>query len=136
MGPPVQAVRMKLVNWEEGNYRVTDSPNPRGEVYIGGGNIAAGYYNDNYNYNYKYNYNDNDNDNDYDYDYDNYNDTSLHRYYKQPEKTAEEFFTDRSGRRLVSPYCQNDVHCWSICVHFLSDGSKPGTSVRLTSMAW
>ena len=45
-------------------------------------------------------------------------DTSLHRYYKQPEKTAEEFFTDRSGRRLVSPYCQNDVHCWSI--YFLS----------------
>merc|ERR1719187_1233726 len=62
VGPPVQAVRMKLVNWEEGNYRVTDTPNPRGEVYIGGGNIAAG-------------------------------------YYKQPEKTAEEFFTDRSGRR-------------------------------------
>jgi len=53
---------MKLVNWEEGNYRVTDKPHPRGEVYIGGGNIAAG-------------------------------------YYKQPEKTAEEFFTDRSGRR-------------------------------------
>ena len=24
------------------------------------------------------------------------------RYYKQPEKTAEEFFTDRSGRRSVS----------------------------------
>jgi len=62
VGPPVQAVRMKLVNWEEGNYRVTDTPHPRGEVYIGGGNIAAG-------------------------------------YYKQPEKTAEEFFTDRSGRR-------------------------------------
>ena len=69
MGPPVQAVRMKLVNWEEGNYRVTDSPNPRGEVYIGGGNIAAGYYNDNDNDNDNDNYNDNDNDN-----Y-NYNDT-------------------------------------------------------------
>jgi len=62
VGPPVQSVRMKLVNWEEGNYRVTDKPHPRGEVYIGGGNIAAG-------------------------------------YYKQPEKTAEDFFTDRSGRR-------------------------------------
>merc|ERR1712088_909364 len=61
-GIPNQGVQLKLVNWEEGNYRVTDKPKPRGEVYIGGGNIAAG-------------------------------------YYKQPEKTAEEFFTDRSGRR-------------------------------------
>lgn len=32
------------MNWEEGNYRVTDKPNPRGEIIIGGGNVAAGYY--------------------------------------------------------------------------------------------
>ena len=29
VGPPVQAVQLKLVNWEEGNYKVTDKPNPR-----------------------------------------------------------------------------------------------------------
>jgi len=44
VGPPVQDVHIKLVNWEEGNYKVTDQPRPRGEVYIGGNNVAAGYY--------------------------------------------------------------------------------------------
>jgi len=44
VGPPVQDVHIKLVNWEEGNYKVTDQPCPRGEVYIGGNNVAAGYY--------------------------------------------------------------------------------------------
>jgi len=44
VGPPVQDVNIKLVNWEEGNYKVTDQPCPRGEVYIGGNNVAAGYY--------------------------------------------------------------------------------------------
>ena len=29
VGPPVQAVHLKLVNWEEGNYKVTDKPSPR-----------------------------------------------------------------------------------------------------------
>ena len=28
------------MNWEEGNYRVTDKPHPRGEVLIGGKNIT------------------------------------------------------------------------------------------------
>jgi hypothetical protein len=32
------------VNWEEGNYRVTDKPHPRGEVMLGGDNVASGYY--------------------------------------------------------------------------------------------
>ena len=45
VGPPVQGVHIKLVNWEEGSYKVTDSPCPRGEIYIGGENVAAGYYN-------------------------------------------------------------------------------------------
>ena len=45
MGPPVQGVHLRLVNWEEGNYRVSDKPHPRGEIYIGGPNVAAGYYN-------------------------------------------------------------------------------------------
>jgi len=49
------------VNWEEGGYRVTDSPH-RGEIVIGGGNVATG-------------------------------------YYKMPEKTEEDFFTDDQGVR-------------------------------------
>jgi len=62
VGPPVQGINIRLENWEEGNYRVTDKPRPRGEIIIGGENITAG-------------------------------------YYKQPEKTAEEYFTDANGRR-------------------------------------
>ena len=30
----------RLVNWEEGNYKVTDQPNPRGEIILGGDSIA------------------------------------------------------------------------------------------------
>merc|ERR1712002_178057 len=44
VGPPTQGINIRLENWEEGNYRVTDKPRPRGEVLIGGGNISAGYY--------------------------------------------------------------------------------------------
>ena len=44
VGAPVQGVNIKLINWEEGNYRVTDTPLPRGEIHIGGGNVASGYY--------------------------------------------------------------------------------------------
>jgi len=62
VGPPVQGVHIRLVNWEEGNYKVTDKPFPRGEIYIGGGNVAQG-------------------------------------YFKNQEKTDEEFFTDEEGRR-------------------------------------
>ena len=31
------------MNWEEGNYRVTDKPNPRGEIIIGN-NINLSYF--------------------------------------------------------------------------------------------
>jgi long-chain acyl-CoA synthetase len=62
VGPPVGGINIRLENWEEGNYRVTDKPRPRGEVLIGGSNITAG-------------------------------------YFKMPEKTDEEYFTDRAGRR-------------------------------------
>ena len=34
-----------MVDWEEGNYRVTDRPNPRGEIAITGDPIAKGYLN-------------------------------------------------------------------------------------------
>eukprot|EP00092_Neocalanus_flemingeri_P029333 GFUD01031845.1.p1 GENE.GFUD01031845.1~~GFUD01031845.1.p1 ORF type:complete len:722 (+),score=229.22 GFUD01031845.1:206-2371(+) len=62
VGPPVQGVHIRLVNWEEGNYTVTDKPWPRGEIYIGGANVAQG-------------------------------------YYKNKDKTEEEFFTDEEDRR-------------------------------------
>lgn len=44
VGAPVTISDIKLVNWEEGNYRVTDKPYPRGEIVIGGENVSNGYY--------------------------------------------------------------------------------------------
>lgn len=44
VGAPTTVCDIKLVNWEEGNYRVTDKPYPRGEIIIGGDNVSAGYY--------------------------------------------------------------------------------------------
>ena len=41
VGPPLQGVQIKLVDWEEGGYRASDNP-PRGEIYIGGENVATG----------------------------------------------------------------------------------------------
>jgi acyl-CoA synthetase (AMP-forming)/AMP-acid ligase II len=43
-GGPLSCCDIKLVNWEEGNYRVTDRPYPRGEIHVGGPNVAVGYY--------------------------------------------------------------------------------------------
>ena len=40
--PLSQGVQLKLINWEEGNYRVTDKPKPRGEIIIGGNCVADG----------------------------------------------------------------------------------------------
>ena len=39
-GKPVTGAEGRLVNWEEGNYKVTDQPNPRGEIILGGDSIA------------------------------------------------------------------------------------------------
>ena len=36
---------IKLVDWEEGGYRVTDKVGPRGEIHVGGHHVAKGYYN-------------------------------------------------------------------------------------------
>ena len=41
-GAPLYNTDIKLVNWEEGNYRVTDSPTPRGEVHVGGDQVEGG----------------------------------------------------------------------------------------------
>ena len=44
VGPPMAGVEVKLVSWEEGEYRVTDKPRPRGEIVIGGNSVARGYF--------------------------------------------------------------------------------------------
>lgn len=44
VGGPLATTVIRLVNWEEGNYYVTNKPNPQGEILIGGDNVAVGYY--------------------------------------------------------------------------------------------
>lgn len=44
-GGPNLGVLAKLVNWDEGNYKVTDKPFPRGEIIVGGPLVAKGYFN-------------------------------------------------------------------------------------------
>ncbi|CAH0726249.1 unnamed protein product, partial [Brenthis ino] len=44
VGAPTTGTDIKLVNWEEGNYRVDNKPYPQGEVVIGGECVAEGYY--------------------------------------------------------------------------------------------
>ncbi|CAD6209171.1 GSCOCG00003763001-RA-CDS [Cotesia congregata] len=44
VGAPEIGCDVRLENWEEGSYRVTDTPNPRGEIIIGGDNVSQGYY--------------------------------------------------------------------------------------------
>ena len=39
-GKPMTGAEGRLINWEEGNYKVTDQPNPRGEIILGGDSIA------------------------------------------------------------------------------------------------
>ncbi|XP_017066171.1 long-chain-fatty-acid--CoA ligase 3 isoform X3 [Drosophila eugracilis] len=43
-GGPLTVCDIRLVNWEEGNYRVTNRPYPQGEVLIGGECVSQGYY--------------------------------------------------------------------------------------------
>ncbi|VFQ90886.1 unnamed protein product [Cuscuta campestris] len=45
VGPPLPCTYIKLVSWEEGGYRITDKPMPRGEIVVGGGSVSAGYFN-------------------------------------------------------------------------------------------
>ncbi|XP_043470608.1 long-chain-fatty-acid--CoA ligase 3 isoform X1 [Leptopilina heterotoma] len=44
VGAPSTVCDIRLVNWEEAGYRVTDMPHPRGEILIGGENVSDGYY--------------------------------------------------------------------------------------------
>lgn len=43
-GGPNHGVLLRLEDWEEGGYLVTDKPNPRGEIIVGGPSIAKGYF--------------------------------------------------------------------------------------------
>ncbi|KAG6516609.1 hypothetical protein ZIOFF_027078 [Zingiber officinale] len=44
VGAPLPCSYVKLIDWSEGGYLVTDKPMPRGEVVIGGPNVTAGYF--------------------------------------------------------------------------------------------
>ncbi|KAL1425908.1 hypothetical protein MTO96_018744 [Rhipicephalus appendiculatus] len=43
VGAPVPGTYVRLVDWPEGAYRVSDKPNPRGEVVVGGPCVTQGY---------------------------------------------------------------------------------------------
>jgi long-chain acyl-CoA synthetase len=45
VGPPLNGVSLKLVDWKEGGYTVDDEDGPRGEIVIGGNHVSQGYYN-------------------------------------------------------------------------------------------
>lgn len=45
VGSVIECSNIMLVDWPEGNYKSTDKPNPRGEIWIGGDNVTMGYYN-------------------------------------------------------------------------------------------
>lgn len=44
VGAPLVCSEITLKDWDEGGYHSTDQPNPRGEILIGGPNVAMGYY--------------------------------------------------------------------------------------------
>ncbi|KAI5660638.1 hypothetical protein M9H77_19961 [Catharanthus roseus] len=45
VGPPLPCGYIKLVSWEEGGYKTSDKPMPRGEIVVGGCSVTAGYFN-------------------------------------------------------------------------------------------
>ncbi|KAF7114255.1 hypothetical protein RHSIM_RhsimUnG0092800 [Rhododendron simsii] len=44
VGAPLPCSFIKLIDWPEGGYLITDSPKPRGEILIGGPNVTVGYF--------------------------------------------------------------------------------------------
>ncbi|XP_062844329.1 long-chain-fatty-acid--CoA ligase 4b isoform X2 [Trichomycterus rosablanca] len=46
VGAPLICSELKLRDWSEGGYTSQDTPHPRGEILIGGPNVAMGYYKD------------------------------------------------------------------------------------------
>nr|XP_010930884.1 long chain acyl-CoA synthetase 9, chloroplastic [Elaeis guineensis]XP_010930885.1 long chain acyl-CoA synthetase 9, chloroplastic [Elaeis guineensis] len=44
VGAPLPCSYIKLIDWPEGGYLITDSPMPRGEIVIGGPNVTPGYF--------------------------------------------------------------------------------------------
>merc|ERR1719357_375796 len=44
VGGPMAGMEVRLIDWEEGNYRITDKPYPRGELVLGGDPVTRGYY--------------------------------------------------------------------------------------------
>ncbi|XP_076436077.1 long-chain-fatty-acid--CoA ligase 4-like isoform X2 [Babylonia areolata] len=44
VGQPLTCSEFRLRDWPEGGYTAGDKPHPRGEILVGGGNIAQGYY--------------------------------------------------------------------------------------------
>lgn len=47
-GFPIWGTLVRLIDWPEGGYFVTDKPNPRGELVIGGDSVSDGYFKDGY----------------------------------------------------------------------------------------
>jgi len=44
VGAPIVCSQIRLEDWAEGGYFTTDTPNPRGEVVVGGPNVTMGYF--------------------------------------------------------------------------------------------
>lgn len=44
VGPPLPCSYIKLVSWEEGGYKTSDKPMPRGEIVVGGQSVTVGYF--------------------------------------------------------------------------------------------
>lgn len=47
VGSPLNGVRLRLIDWIDGDYSLNDKPNPRGELILGGKMISNGYLNRN-----------------------------------------------------------------------------------------